>query len=197
MTGYGHKPAAPVLVLAATVCVLVFGQLATPVAARHVNISLLANCDDTIDHAPVYLTKVWYEMGPENLCDTIHATFHVATIDLAPNELSMVLYKCPGGHIEDPCFDNPTEHVEHLDCDRFVNDDTGPWHMFSSSMSGSHCGDEMGDFELNTSRLRIEYLIKYLDIHDDDYHRFRLRMYFRSTGTDEARGCAHVDFYLV
>lgn len=167
------------------------------VAARVINITHLFNCEDTAFDAPVHLTEITYELDADKLCDTVHGKFDVKSVDTMPKELLMVLYMCEGGSIEEPCLQNPTEHSETIDCERFVTDDSGPWHMFAVGMKGTKCAEEVGSFELFYSRLKLDHLIKYLDIHDDQYTRFRLRMYFGSQQTGMARGCANVDFNLV
>uniref|UniRef100_A0A1B0GLW0 Uncharacterized protein n=1 Tax=Phlebotomus papatasi TaxID=29031 RepID=A0A1B0GLW0_PHLPP len=52
------------------------------------------------------------------------------------------MYQCPTDSIGQ-CNDNPEEHHTPLHCDKFVGDDSGPWHMLSNAMSGSKCGDQL------------------------------------------------------
>lgn len=165
--------------------------------ARHVNLTKLDNCVESGRTAPVHLTSVTYELNPASgVIDVIHAQYSVKTPDLADNHLIMRLYKCPADFVG-TCNLNPTIHEEPMPCERFVQDSTGPWHMFSSSMSGSKCGDEVGDFTLDYSSLKTENLIKYLDIHDDQYSRFHLEMDFISQSTMKSRGCGAVEFDIV
>lgn len=165
--------------------------------ARQVNLTRLDNCEEYGQTAPVHLTSVRYDINPDTgVCDVIHGEFSVKTIDTAPKVLFMTLFKCAPDSTG-KCLANPTTHEEAMDCKRFVEDDAGPWHMFSSSMSGSKCGEEMGEFTLDYSRLKVEHLINYLDIQDDQYSRFMLKMNFMSTTTQESRGCGEVEFNLV
>lgn len=167
------------------------------VEARQVNLTNMNNCREYGISSPVHLTSLRYDVNPETgLCDMIHGEFTVMTVDTAPTHLIMTLFKCPADS-EGSCESNPTTHEEHIDCERFVSDDSGPWHMFSSSMSGSKCGEETGQFSLDYSRLKVEHLINYLDIHDDQFSKFQLKMNFLSTATGTPRGCAEIEFNLV
>lgn len=160
------------------------------------NITSLDNCPDTGKSAPVHLTEVTYEINKEtNLCEAVHGKFFVETVDTDAKDLIITFYKCEGG--SGPCTENAQEHEEHLHCERFKTDDSGPWHMFSSSMSGSQCGEETGSFELNYSILKLKYLIKYLDLEGSKFNRFSLRMYFYKKDKNLVRGCGNIDFNLV
>lgn len=50
------------------------------------------------------------------------------------------MFQCPTGS-SGICSDKPQMFHEHVHCDRFHNDKTGPWSMISDGMSGSHCGE--------------------------------------------------------
>lgn len=183
-----------VVVVIATLC---FG--ASSVSARLVNISYLNNCQDLGDEKPVvYVTEVGYHIDDAGYCDSVKMTLKITTLDPEPIEMIMTLFKCEGEDMGSLCRDNPTEHTEMLTCDRLLNDDSGPWHMFTSVMEADQvCGKQVGEFELQFARLRLEHLMKYLDVYDSTFKSFRLKMYFKSTMTNELRGCAELDFNLL
>lgn len=182
------------LVLTILAC---FGS--TSVFARTVNITFLDNCSDLDNEKPTaYLDKVDYHYADgDGTCDQVHGDLHVITVDEEPLELFMTLFKCDDPNMGSNCRDNPDNHEELLDCHRLMNDDSGPWHMFTSAMEEGQCGDKVGVFTLTFARLRLEHLIKYLDVYDKSFHSFRLRMYFKSTMTKSLRGCAELDFQLL
>lgn len=165
-------------------------------SARQVNITYLNNCKDQDSHtATAYLRDVDYHITDDGTCDIVHSKVEITTVDTEPYMLVMTLYKCPG-YLTTPCLDSPTTHEELLDCDRLMNDDSGPWHMFTSAMEGGQCGDAVGMFGMSFARLKLEHLIKYLDVYDANYNSFRLKMNFKSTSTGQVRGCGDLDFTL-
>lgn len=189
--GIDTKSATSILLL------LVLCFCCTATEARRVNLTLLDNCEEVGRTAPVDLTSVRYEINPESgLCDVMHGEFTVQTVDTGSNDLEMTLFRCPAD-APMPCTMNPVVHKEYLNCKRFVEDSSGPWHMFSESMSGSKCGEEAGQFTLDYSSLKIEHLINYLDITDDQFSKFQLKMNFVSETTGQPRGCGTVHFDLV
>lgn len=190
--------AASLKCLLALACVLCFG--ASTVSARRVNITFLDNCSDLGDEKPVvYLYNVKYHIDSEDgLCDIVHTHLNITTLDPDPLELEMTLYKCTESNMEEPCKNNPTVHEELLTCERLMNDDSGPWHMFTSVMEDDlKCGKKMGEFELSFARLRLEHLMKYLDVYDAEFNTFRLKMYFKSVKEQALRGCGELDFALL
>lgn len=167
------------------------------VSARQINITYLENCKDVDSHtATAYLREVDYHITEDGTCDIVHCKVEFTTLDTEPYALVMSLFKCPEAFMKTSCLDNPTIHEELLDCERLMNDDSGPWHMFSSALDGGQCGDQIGMFEMNFARLRLEHLIKYLDVYDANFNTFRLKMNFKSTLTGQVRGCADLDFTL-
>lgn len=108
----------------------------------------------------------------------------------------MKVFKCPADSVG-PCTSNPIVHQELVDCKRFIEDDSGPWHMFSSSMSGSKCGEAMGEFTFDFSSLKMEYLVKYLDLDDRSYSRFHIQMDVIDAITNELWSCGDMHFDLV
>lgn len=170
----------------------------TTVSARRVNITFLDNCQDHMDKNPTaFVQDVSYHFEEDGTCDQVHTDLHVITVDEEPLELILTLYKCEQLGMGTACVDNPVVHEELLDCHRLLHDDSGPWHMFTSSMKEGQCGDKIGVFQLSFARLRLEYLMKYLDVYDSNFHTFRLQMYFKSTLTKSLRGCGELDFELL
>lgn len=166
--------------------------------ARQVNITYLDNCPGAGANgdATVYVTDVNYHFMEDGTCDIVHSMIHITTVDTEPIALEMTLYKCPGLNLNGPCLESPTVHEELLDCDRLMNDDSGPWHMLTSAMDDGQCGDKTGSFPMNFARFKLEYLMKYLDVYDANFNTFRLKMNFKSTLTNTLRGCGELDFTL-
>lgn len=178
---------------------LVIVLCGSKVSGRQVNITYLGNCQD-IDvkgEATVFLRNVDYHITDDGTCDIVHGQLDITTVDAEPVELVMSLFKCQEKNMATPCTLNPTVHEELLNCDRLMNDDSGPWHMFTSAMDDGQCGDKIGLFVLSFARLRLEHLMKYLDVYDADYNTFRLKMLFTSTLTNTVRGCGELDFSLL
>lgn len=188
------SPLIPKIALIVTLVVCFCGS---PVSARRVNITYLGNCQDLdTSAATVFLRDVDYHLADDGTCDIVHGKLDVTTVDADPIELVMTLFKCPEANMATACSLNPTVHEELLNCDRLMNDDSGPWHMFTSAMDDGQCGDKIGLFTLSFARLRLEHLMKYLDVYDADYNTFRLKMFFKSTMTNTVRGCGELDFTL-
>ena len=164
---------------------------------RLVNITTLDNCqDEPSNTATVFVRDVSYHVTEDGTCDIVHCSIDVTTVDTEPLELEMTLFKCPERGMTGPCLANPTKHDELLDCDRLMNDDSGPWHMFTSAMEDGQCGDKVGVFGMSFARFKLEYLMKYLDVYDASFNTFRLKMKFMSTQTKRMRGCGELDFTL-
>lgn len=187
------KSSSSLLILAALICCSIGGA-----TARRVNITYLDNCQDMGNEEPlVYLTHVDYHIDEEQMCDMVHAGLKVTTIDTEPTLLTMTLFKCEEAKMTTSCKENPVVHEELLDCYRLLHDDSGPWHMFTSAMDEGQCGDQIGVFPLSFARLRLEHLMKYLDVYDATWNTFRLEMYFKSTKENAMRGCGELDFVLM
>lgn len=171
---------------------------ASTVSARNINITMLANCRDMATDPVAYFTAVDYHYSDEDgLCDQVHADVVITTRDPSPLNLYMTLFKCEEKGMTVPCEQNPTEHEELMTCERLMNDDSGPWHMFTSVMEDDFkCGRKMGTIKLEFARLRLEHLMKYLDVYDSKYNSFSLKMNFFSTSTNLVRGCGELDFTL-
>lgn len=179
------------------VALLVLCISSAATAERLVNLTHLDNCEEHGQTKTAHLTSVSYEINSNTgMCNTIHGKFRVKNIDTNPRILIIKFFKCPADNMG-PCNSNPIVHEESMDCKRFVEDDSGPWHMFSSSMSGSKCGEAAGDFTLDYSSLKLEHLVKYLDLNDRTYSRFRLVMDYIDAKTRETWGCSDIHFDLV
>lgn len=169
----------------------------SPTSARRVNITYLDNCkDEDSKKAAVFVRDIDYHVLEDGSCDIVHCKVEITTLDPEPLNLLMTLFKCSQTDMGAPCQANPTNHEEMLNCDRLMNDDSGPWHMFTSAMEGGQCGDKIGVFGMSFARLRLEHLMKYLDVYDANYNTFRLKMNFMSTMTNQVRGCGELDFTL-
>ena len=163
--------------------------------ARNLNITNLENCQD-LPQAVVHLTTIDYHMV-NGLCNTVHGEMTVTAADYKPRNLTMTLFKCANTDETEPCLENPMVHEEHLGCERLIGDDSGPWAMFSDAVARSNCGKNEGVYSVDYSTLKLEHLINYLNIHDEDYSRFRLRMHFLSMQTNSLRACLDLDFKLL
>lgn len=188
------------LLLHYTPCVLLIVAClsVTPSYARLLNITNMENCQEYKDAAVVQLKTVKFHVDPATgVCDTVHGDFVVKAGDDMPRILIMTLFKCPDPMSSEICLSNPTKHEETLGCDRLTGDDSGPWAMFSEAIKNANCGKNAGVFSLDYSTLSLNNLMNYLDIHDSDFGRYRMRMYFHSTQTDSIRACLDVDFKLI
>lgn len=151
-----------------------------------------------LDDVGVYLTSVSYEYDSSGFCDIVHGKYTVKHIDISKRELVTTMYQCPTDSIGQ-CNDNPEEFHQALHCAKFVSDDSGPWHMLSYAMSGSKCGEQVGDFELISSKLRFDYLMNdqknYIKL-NDKMRKYRAKMLFHTEGKVSIRGCVSIDFTL-
>lgn len=181
-----------------TALILCIVFIASSTSARIVNMTRLANCDDHGTTIPVYLISVSYDRDPATgICNTIHAKFNSTTEDKSDAIWKLYFYRCPAGDaMLAKCDSNPTVHEEAVNCKRFIEDDSGPWHFFASAMNGK-CGHEIGTFALDYQSLRMENLINYLDVTDSKYSRFHLKMEYKNGITRNTRACAELDFNLV
>lgn len=171
---------------------------ATAQADRLLSITNLENCKEFVDEIVVKLETIEYHTDPATGArDTVHGDFSVKSGVHGDRVLTMTLYKCPDPSSNEPCFSNPTVHQETLGCERLTKDDSGPWAMFSSAIAGANCGKDAGVFSLDYSTLKLNNIINYLDIHDDEFGRFRMRMYFHSAETNSIRACSDLDFKLL
>lgn len=166
-------------------------------ANRVLTITNLQNCPEFLDDVVVLLGPITYHTDPEtNARDTVHGEIEVKRGgDNLTRILTMTLYKCPDPSSDEPCLSNPTVDVENITCHRVVNDDSGPWNLFSNAVQkmGS-CGEDVGVFSLEYSTLKLQSIINYLDPHDTDFGRYRLRMHYHSTQTNSVRFCMDMDF---
>lgn len=51
------------------------------------------------------------------------------------------MFKCPLDS-DGVCGENGLEFFEHLGCERFTQDSSGPWYMISSAMEDGRCGEK-------------------------------------------------------
>lgn len=167
-------------------------------SAEHlINLTRMANCDELTEKPIAYVIEARPEMDPvTNLIKAYHAKFNWTKVDTGPRIVTMIIFKCPKGSMGS-CISNPTVHQETLSCKRFMEDDSGPWHMYSSSMSGSKCGDEVGTFSFDFTSLKIDHLIQYLDVNDEQFRRFRINIIFESVETLATIACGHLEFELL
>uniref|UniRef100_A0A6B2E9V3 Putative secreted protein n=1 Tax=Phlebotomus kandelakii TaxID=1109342 RepID=A0A6B2E9V3_9DIPT len=164
-----------------------------------INITNFQNCDDVnLDDVGVYITSVSYECDSFGICNTIHGEYTVKFVDTRSKELIITMYQCTTDTIGQ-CNDNPVEHHLLMHCSKFIDDDSGPWHMLSNAMSGSRCGEEKGDFQLISSKLRYDYLVNnyktYL-ILDDNMRKYRSKLLFHVEGKKLTRACVSIDFTI-
>lgn len=172
--------------------------LSSAVESLHlVNLTSLTACDDPGMDPAGYITESRPEINPDNgLIVAFHAKFNFTRVLSGPRTLRMTFFKCAKDTMG-PCNENPTVHEEVLDCLRFTEDASGPWHMFSTAMSGSKCGDVVGQFTLDFSALKIDHLVKYLDVDDEQFRRFRLKTHFIDIDSGDDVGCNDIQFDLL
>lgn len=132
------------------------------------------------------------------------------------------MFRCPTASTGQ-CNDNAEVFVEHMHCDRFQTDITGPWFMLSDAMTGSKCGElevissiclqskkkkniefdlqfAQGEFKLDNACLKPEYLTQFM-VADVEHARHRMKILILKKGNIEAenvvRACINVEFDLV
>lgn len=149
--------------------------------------------------AEVEVKAITYERKPEGFADTLHGRFvvHIPR-DHKQTELVMTFYKCPKDAV-DVCKENAKEFVEDLDCVRFHNDATGPWHMFAPAMDIRNvCAESQGEYELNGARMEGRFLEKYMTVEEGHY---RIKMLYHLPGESfdvkNLRGCVELDFDII
>lgn len=180
--------------------ILGFVLCCTFVEPLHItNLTALANCEDESLNPLAYFIEVRPEIDPDTgICIAMHAVYNWTKLATGPRLLQIDLYKCRKDlESQGPCLDNPTHYEELLDCKRLVEDSSGPWHMYTSSMEGSKCGEEIGVFKMDYSILKIDHLVNYLDIDDDQYRRFRIRTHFVDLDSRDVVACVYFDFDLL
>lgn len=179
-------------------CVLVGIFVNTCSANRVLNLTNLENCKEFGDEPTVLLKGVTYHVIPETgISDTVHGEFIVKSGEHFERKLTLTLFKCSANpQATEHCQENPTYHEEILSCDRLIGDSSGPWAMFSEAIAGANCGKDEGVFSMDYSTLKLDNIIKYLDIYDSEFGRFRMRMHFWSVRGNSLRACTDLDFTL-
>lgn len=165
-------------------------------AARHVNITHFDNCEEFGKTVPMYFTDVshWVD-NATGVFNTVHGNLNV-TIPSMAGIYAMTISKC-GQNTTGACTSNSVVVEEPIDCERFRHDDSGPWHMFSSSNANSTCFEKAGIYSIDYTSLKLEHLVRYLDIHDDEFPRFRIRIHFITPKTRQTLACFNMDFYIL
>lgn len=162
-----------------------------------VNLTSLTTCDDYGMDPKAFITEVRHELAPDSgLCIALHATYNWTKVTTGAWLVKMLVFKCPVD-TTGRCSDNSDAFEEILDCQRFKEDSSGPWHMYSSSMSGSKCGESIGIFTMDFSSLKIEHLVNYLDIDDEQFRRFRIKAHFIHMESNDTIGCNNIEFDLL
>jgi hypothetical protein len=97
----------------------------------------MSNCVDIPlnyeNEAEIEVKDITYEKNALGFYDTLSGKFvvHIRR-DHQETELVFTFYKCAKG-ATGVCTENPKEFIEAVDCKRFLNDATGPWHMFGEN----------------------------------------------------------------
>lgn len=149
--------------------------------------------------AEVEVLDVVYERNDKGFTDILHGKYHVhVKADHKDTELIMTIFKCPKG-TTGTCKENPKEFIEKIDCERFLNDQSGPWYMFAPAMDTKNiCAETDGTFEFFRAHLSGKYLEKYMTVEEGSY---RIRMLYHLPGESmdlkNLRGCIEIDFDVV
>ncbi|CAD7079557.1 unnamed protein product [Hermetia illucens] len=166
------------------------------------NITQFGNCNGVLHEGEVYpveITEVQYE-NEGGFVNTMHGNYVVRSVDTREKELLITIFHCPQTTTTGQCNSNGKTFIESLHCDQFKRDNSGIWYMISSAMSGSHCGETTGTFDMQAVTLRTEYLTKYIT-EDPPKGRYLLQMLFhkKSATTDDVdvRGCVSVEFDIL
>lgn len=149
--------------------------------------------------AEVEVTDVVYERNAQGFADTLHGKFLVHTRrDHKDTELVITFSKCPPG-ATGICTDNAKEFIEAVDCKRFHDDDTGPWHMFAPAIDKRNlCAELKGEFDITGAKMESRFFEKYMKIEEG---HFRIRMLHHlpheSMDIKNLRGCIELDFDII
>lgn len=85
--------------------------------------------------AEVEVKDIIYEKNADGFYDTLSGKFVVHIYrDHQETEAIITFFKCAKG-VTEICTENSKKFVESLDCNRFLTDDSGPWHMFGKTQS--------------------------------------------------------------
>lgn len=164
------------------------------------NITMMSNCRDVpLDYqndAEVEIMNIIYQKNGNGFFDTISGEFlvHIHR-EHKETELAMWFFKCPKGTTE-ICDEMKQEFIDPLSCKRFLNDDTGPWHMFAPAMDKRNvCAELTGTYSITNATMKAKYLEKYMTIVEGHY---RIKAMHHVINEDfsvkNLRSCVEVDF---
>lgn len=151
---------------------------------------------DYKNDAEVEILNIVYQENAKKFVDTISGEFLVhITANHAETELVMAFYKCAKGSTG-VCNENESQFVEQVNCQRFLEDDTGPWHMFAPAMDERNvCAEIQGQYRITNATLYQKHLEKYMKIEQGHY---RVKALYHLPGEDfsirNLRGCVELDF---
>lgn len=173
------------------------------ISCANFNITNLSNCVDIpMDYqndAEVEVIDIVYQPNDKNFYDTLSGGFLVhVTREHKETELALWFYKCAKGSTG-ICQENKMEYVEAVDCKRFLEDDSGPWHMFAPALDKSNvCAQYQGRYSITNATLYAKHLEKYMKIEEGHY---RIKSMYHLPGEDfsirNLRGCVEIDFDII
>lgn len=172
----------------------------TTVACANFNITNMSNCVDIpMDYkndAEVEIMNIVYQRNAKNFIDTISGEFlvHVSR-DHKATELVLWFYKCPKGSTGF-CDQNKAEFIEPMTCKRFLEDDSGPWHMFAPAIDKRNvCAEYQGQYSITNATIFTHHVEKYMKVEEGHY---RIKSIYHLPGEDfsvkNLRGCIEIDF---
>lgn len=164
------------------------------------NITNMSNCLDVpLDYqndAEVETMNIVYQRNAKNFVDTVSGEFMVhVQREHKDTELVLWFFKCPKGSTG-VCSENKKEFTENLNCKRFLEDDSGPWHMFAPAMDKRNvCAEAQGRYSITNATIFARHVEKYMKVEEGHY---RIKTIYHLPGEDfsvrNLRGCIELDF---
>ena len=146
--------------------------------------------------AEVEIKDIIYDSNSSGFADVVHGKYvvHVHR-DHTDTELVMTIFKCPKG-ATGMCSEKLLEVTEPLDCQRFLTDATGPWHMFAPATDKRNvCAETKGEFEFASAKIEARFFEKYMTVEEGHY---RVKSLYHLPGANmdikNLRGCIELDF---
>lgn len=160
----------------------------------------MSNCVDlSMDYqndAEVEVMDIIYQKNQLGFVDVLHGKFvvHIRR-DHKDTELVITFFKCAVG-ATGTCSENPKTVIEKLDCQRFHNDQTGPWYMFAPAIDKRNmCVESKGQFDINGAKIEGRFFEKYMTV-EVGHYRIKLLHHLPGETMDikNLRGCIELDF---
>jgi hypothetical protein len=163
----------------------------------------MSNCIDVPmnyqNDAEVEIKDIEYERNSLGFVDTIHGKFvvHIHR-EHKETELVMNIFRCEKG-ATGICGENLKEYIEAVDCKRFLNDATGPWHMFAPAIDKRNmCAEITGEYNIKGAKIEGRFFEKYMAI-EEGHYRIKVVHHLPGENFDvkNLRACIEMDFDIL